>query len=372
MSWIRDLDNGRYQAIYRDGAKRQRSKTFDRKKDAKDWLASQRLELAAGRWTDPRAGEQMFSVFVKRWLAGREVEASTAASDKGRVNNHLLPAFGDWPLVSIRYLDITEWMQSLKRKGLSPKTRRECLALLKMILDAAVIEGRLPANPALTVKAPPKIKSAKRKVTRDEIDAVLAKAKVPMKARLATAAYGGLRWGEVCGLRWPSVNLETGVIAVVETMEEIDGHHQRKVYPKDRESRTVPIVAELSSILREHRDLMAAKTPGSLDGLVFPSTRGKPVYRSNNDRALALLCAKAGVPAFNFKDLRAFCASYLINVQQVPVTVVRELLGHSKASMTLDVYTDPPTDWHATVRTAFARPEENADGLLLLDVRDTG
>ena len=55
MSWIRDLDNGRYQAVYRDGRKRQRSRTFERKKDARAWLAAQDVDLNAGTWTDPKA-----------------------------------------------------------------------------------------------------------------------------------------------------------------------------------------------------------------------------------------------------------------------------------------------------------------------------
>lgn len=354
MSWIRDLDNGRYQAVYRDGSKRQRSQTFERKKDARAWLAAQEVSMRAGRWTDPRAGEQLLRDFIVRWQAGREVEWSTEASDRGRVKHHILPALGDWPLNAIRYLDVLEWMQSLKRKGLAPKTRRECLALLKMILDAAVQDGKIPANPAATVKPPPKIKPVQRELTRAEVDKVIhGKAPLSLRARVALAGFGGLRWGEVCGLRQGSLDLTGRRLEVVETMEEVDGHFYRKHYPKDREARTVPITGPLADLLSEHLDTLTVR---GVDALVFPSRLGTPIYRSNNDRALDLHAEKAGVRSFNFKDLRRFCASYLINDRGVPVTVVRELLGHSKASMTLDVYTASPTDWHGAVTDAFVSP----------------
>ena len=94
MTWLEKLESGRVRAVYRDDEGRRRSKTFDRRGDAKAWLAAEATDRARGQWVDPRGGALTFGVWAEQWLSARLVRATTAANDRSRYANHLEPAFG--------------------------------------------------------------------------------------------------------------------------------------------------------------------------------------------------------------------------------------------------------------------------------------
>src|SRR4051794_5564913 len=52
--------------------------------------------------------------FAEAWLAKRETE--TAADDRGRIYNHILPALGDIPLTELRPRQVRDFVEALTRK----------------------------------------------------------------------------------------------------------------------------------------------------------------------------------------------------------------------------------------------------------------
>ncbi len=70
---IRQLSSGRWQARYPgpDGIDRPAPRTFDRKRDAADWLAEKRTEVARGDWLNPDRGRVPFGEYAARWVAER-------------------------------------------------------------------------------------------------------------------------------------------------------------------------------------------------------------------------------------------------------------------------------------------------------------
>jgi integrase len=113
VSWIETLDSGRYRAVYRDETGKRRSKSFDRKADARDWLASERTDRARGQWVDPRDGKILVSAWAEQWLALRTVRRSTAAGDWSRYRNQLGPAFGGLALKDITPLRVKAFVAEL-------------------------------------------------------------------------------------------------------------------------------------------------------------------------------------------------------------------------------------------------------------------
>jgi integrase len=71
--------------------------------------------------------------------------------------------------------------------------------------------------------------------------------------------------------------------------------------------------------------------------LVFPSGVSTPLTASNIRRAFRKLLAASGLPKIRFHDLRHTAASLMLN-HGIPVLIVSKRLGHSKPSITLDVY----------------------------------
>jgi len=71
--------------------------------------------------------------------------------------------------------------------------------------------------------------------------------------------------------------------------------------------------------------------------MVFPSTIGTPIDPTNILKKFRQLLKKAGLPKLRFHDLRHTSASLMLN-NGVDVFVASKRLGHSKPSITLDVY----------------------------------
>jgi integrase len=71
--------------------------------------------------------------------------------------------------------------------------------------------------------------------------------------------------------------------------------------------------------------------------LIFPSNVGTPLTASNIRRAFRKLLKASGLPKIRFHDLRHTAASLMLN-HGIPVLIVSKRLGHSKPSITLDVY----------------------------------
>ena len=71
--------------------------------------------------------------------------------------------------------------------------------------------------------------------------------------------------------------------------------------------------------------------------LVFPSGIGTPLTASNICRDFRQLLTDSGLPKIRFHDLRHTAASLMLN-HGIPVLIVSKRLGHSKPSITLDVY----------------------------------
>ena len=71
--------------------------------------------------------------------------------------------------------------------------------------------------------------------------------------------------------------------------------------------------------------------------LIFPTSHGTPQDSNNIRREFYKLLDESGLPRIRFHDLRHTTASMLLN-HGVPVIVVSRILGHSKSSVTLDLY----------------------------------
>jgi integrase len=73
------------------------------------------------------------------------------------------------------------------------------------------------------------------------------------------------------------------------------------------------------------------------NNLIFPSTIGTPMEPRNLYRRYKKLLQKAGLPDIRFHDLRHTAATLML-LNGIPLLVVSRRLGHSKPSVTLDIY----------------------------------
>ena len=105
---------------------------------------------------------------------------------------------------------------SKKRKPLAETTVAHHHAMLKTAYNWALEEELLLVNPALRVKNPPALRPKTRPVwSMGEIASTVIKARgLQVHAAGVLAGFSGLRVGEVAGLLWSDLDLESGFVTV--------------------------------------------------------------------------------------------------------------------------------------------------------------
>jgi integrase len=158
---------------------------------------------------------------------------------------------------------------------------------------------------------------------------------------LLTAIFTGLRASELRGLRWVDVDLEHHELHVRQRAD-ILGTIGR---PKSKAgARTIPLPPLVANTLREW------KLRSGQSELVFPDSRGRPLYYNVVQNAWHVAQAASGVVDGDSKPkysglhaLRHFYASWCINRRadgglELPIKVVQARLGHASIQMTADTY----------------------------------
>lgn len=152
-----------------------------------------------------------------------------------------------------------------------------------------------------------------------------------------------MRRGEILGLRWSDVDLESSRLSVRQTLISV-GYQIRVSEPKTAKSRrSISLDATTVRALRVHRAnqleerLRAGDAYQPFD-LVFATEDGGYVHPDGFGKAFKRLQRGAGLPTIRFHDLRHTHASLALQAGVHP-SVVSERLGHSTVAMTLDTYT---------------------------------
>ncbi len=156
---------------------------------------------------------------------------------------------------------------------------------LKIVLRRSLEDDEITANPTERLRLPPPAGTRDRAATADEVERLIAALPADLRPIYATAAYAGLRRGELRGLRWADVSLASGVIAVSRSWDAKAG----EITPKSRAgTREVPI----PPLLRDYLIDWKARS-GRDDGFVFGNVPGRPFTPTNVRRRAGKAWANA-------------------------------------------------------------------------------
>ncbi|WP_433458370.1 tyrosine-type recombinase/integrase [Micromonospora sp. CA-248212] len=289
------------------------------------------VEAARDTYIDPRGGRIPLTDWVPIWETTHQAGPATWAAYRSHLRLHILPALGPLPLVDIRRQHVKTLAVALGKR-LSPRSVADVIMVLSMVLQEAVEDRRLPFNPCRGIRIPKGIRAERPHATAEQVAAIVARQARPSDGLLIlTAAYTGIRWGELTGLTRDNVDLTTGSIHVhpdVGALHEVEG----KLFlgpPKANDSvRHIRLPRFLTTLLAVH----LAEQPHDI---VFPGARGYHQRRSNfNRRAWAPAVAgnpQQGIPAvlpgMHFHDLRHTHKTWLIE-DGIPEIAQARRLGH--------------------------------------------
>jgi integrase len=152
------------------------------------------------------------------------------------------------------------------------------------------------------------------------------------RALVLVAGYGGLRWGELVGLRRRRVDLAGARIHVVEQLAEVAGKFIVAPPTTAAGQRVVVLPSVAVAALADHLDDYAAPDP---DGLVFPSGRGTYLQRSNFSRLVwRPAVQRLGLDGLRFHDLRHTAAT-LAAAAGATTKELMERMGHTSSAVAL-------------------------------------
>jgi integrase len=290
-------------------------------------------DLHRGAWADPKLGRITLTEWSKRWQATTtNLRPTTRDLYAYLLRRFLLPTFGKAALSSIDVLAVRSWLASLQAQGVSPSTVAKAYRLLSRILGTAVEAGYLLRNPC-TVKGAGQERAPEMRFATVAQVAALAEAIDPRyRALVLVAAYGGLRWGELVGLRVRRVDLLHGRVTVAEQVAEVNGRFIIGPPKTEAGRRAVTLPAAAAGSLAEHLAEFAEPGPG---GLVFPAPEGGYLRRSNfNRRSWRPATKAAGVEGLRFHDLRHSAATLAL-AAGANTRELMERMGHTSPAVAL-------------------------------------
>lgn len=327
---IHPTRTGRWEVRWREGS-RNRSRTFDRKGDARDFDGEVRRQAQFGGVVPRRSGGKTLASFIEHdWLPTKfgELAPKTLHEYAATIDRHIVPTLGHVPLRSIQPARLHEWQSQVLGNGAGRESIARATKLLKQILDHAVRLEEVPRNVAISLKTPRSPHREGQAASPAEVEALRAwfgrDDDLGSATLVSVLAYVGLRPSEALALRFDDIHERHLLIERALT----DGQFKAT---KTNRSRLADLPRAVASDLTEW-----SLATGTRRGLVFPRANdGHPWRQSdwNNwrRRHFDVAASDCDLKHLVSYDLRHTAASLQI-AAGVSIPEVAENLGHSTAT----------------------------------------
>ncbi len=280
------------------------------RKSAEKIIAKKKAEIAENKYLDIRKEPDpiKFHEFAKKYLKWAKAnKKETSYIGDLHMMRHLDREFEGENIQDVTIWEVEKWKSKRKEKVQAITVNRE-LALIKHLFSRAVEWGKIKESPAKKVKFL-KPKGSDRRVKflmPDEVQTLISNCPENIKSIVTVALHTGLRRSELLCLKWEQIDLERGIITVMDS--------------KNSDRRDIPMNKTVQDVFKG----MEKKGLYVFEGITLPIIK----YGFNNVRI------KAGRPDIRFHDLRHCFASGLV-MEGIDLNPVRELLDYRDLKMTL-------------------------------------
>jgi integrase len=317
------------------------------------------VDRAYDTYLDPNAGRITLTEWVTLWEPGHQAGDAKWATYHSYLRNHILPRFGTTPLNKITRLDVKAFAKHLHHH-LADRTVTDVVSLLSLLLREAVADRRIGINPCQGLRISTGHRIERTPATTEQINGIAARITHRSHQILViTAAYTGMRWGELAGLARTNTHLDDGLIHIHPdhgALHEVRG----RLYlgpPKSaaavRDIHLPPFLIDLLHEVLDHHD----------HDIVFSGPRGAYLRRSNMSRRVWRPAADGSpthprpvLEGMHFHDTRHTHKTWLIE-DDIPEIAqarrlgyhlpgIRGIYSHVTPAMTDRITTALQTRWH--------------------------
>jgi integrase len=312
--------------------------------ECRDWIKQTQIRIEGGLTYN--GTHLTLARFLDGWLHGKELarRPSTVNGYRRYAGLYIIPKLGKERLQDILPAHIKQLYALMKQEGRGARTIQLVHVTLHAAFKQAVREGYLGRNPLEAVDRP-KVEQMEFKIlTGDQVRQLLIAASgSAFETLFYLALTTGMRKGELLGLKWSDLDQDKGVLHIQRQLQQIPRKGFSLVPTKTKAGRRLIKLGQGTLLqLAAHRERQVKLRSVSGDqwpenDLIFTTGVGTFLDQSKVSKELKRLLQKAGLPSIRFHDLRHTSISFLLGMG-TPVNAVQHRAGHSKASVTTDVY----------------------------------
>ena len=289
------------------------------------------VDQALDTYLDPNRGRITLAEWVHLWEPGHLAGDAKRVAYRSHLRNHILPRFGDVPLNKITRQAVKVFVKHLKTH-LADSSVASIMTLLGLLMREAVADRRIPINPCHGVRVITRPAAERPTASTAQVNQIAAR--IPRRAEhilVLTAAYTGMRWGELTGLARTNTHLGDGLIRVdpdVGALHEVQGRLYLGPPKTTSSARDIHLPPFLITLLQEVLD--------SHDhDIVFCGARGAYLRRSTMSRRIWGPAVNGDprtrtgpiIAGMHFHDLRHTHKTWLIE-DDIPEIAQAKRLGH--------------------------------------------
>lgn len=373
---IRQRKNGRWEARVTVGTDPGTGKPVRRSIYGNTQAEVRKQMIAVLREVDKGTYQTPEKVTVAQWMqewlstfCANKVKPLTLQSYQGIIKNHIIPAIGSLKLQAVKGTHIQRLYNTMTAAGLSSKTVKNVSAVLHKAFGVAMKQGIIAANPCSAAELPKAEHKEIHPLADDEIPLFLSAIdNSPMRNAFALCLFAGLREGECLGLSWKQVDFERGRITVSQQLQKEKtkgGRYYIAPSTKSGKPRTIepPSIAfqylKAERVKQLENRLKAGPAWSNPDDLVFTDEAGGHYAIHTFYKRFKAIATSIGRPDARPHDLRHTAATVAI-ASGADIKSVQDLLGHSTASFTLNVYAHTSEQM---MKDTAARMQNYYDGL---------
>lgn len=313
------------------------------KREADAWLADL---LAAEPACDVRFEEAAYE-WLRYAEEDRACKPTTLRDYKNTIERRMFPWLGGMPLDELTPQLIEDWRASLPGGA---RTKNKQMTVLNGIMKRACRKYGLRTNPVSGVERLREVKKLDLEVLEpEEVWALVRAAATEQDAAIyLTAAYTGMRMGEIRALRWKDVDFPRSLIRIRASYSM-----HSLTSPKRGKVRTVPLAPDVAIALAR---LATTRADTDDESLVFSGERGGFLDDAALRRRYKMALSLAGLRELRFHDLRHTSGARMI--AKADILRVKQWMGHSDVTTTMRyLHYQPRPEDAALVAEAFALPE---------------
>ena len=284
--------------------------------------------------------------YLSSWLDGKDIalRPNSAHSYRRYTEEEILPVLGKIRLQNLQPAHIRQLYLRMQTDGKGERTIQLVHSTLHCALKQAVRERLIGYNPMDAIQRP-KVETREFQVfTEEQSRDFLAAAKGhPYETLFILALTSGLRKGELLGLMWADVNWKKRTLRIERQLQQAGWRSAELVPTKTKSGRRVIKLGKATvAKLQEHRQRQEerkalAGSSWQEHGMIFTTSIGTFLDQSKVSREFKGILRENDLPDIRFHDLRHTSLSLLLDYG-TPVNTVQKRAGHSKASVTTDIY----------------------------------